>query len=96
MDKNEHNHFHGYQDQKDAFNEKLDALATPLYMDMWSSSRSISEAVSETLAESVDYAAIVKYCHENNSATMLGAVTLELIDIYLSELADELAENELI
>ena len=96
MDKDEHSHLHGYQDQKDEFNEKLDALATRLYKDMWSNSKSISGAISETLAESMDYAAIIKYCHKNNSTTLLGAVTLELIDLYLSELADELAESEII
>lgn len=95
MDKCEHNHFHGYQDQKDTFNEKLDELSTQILKDLWSSCASISEVLSESLAESNDYAAIIKYCHTNNSVTLLGAVTLELIDLHLSETADELAEDEL-
>ncbi len=95
MNKYEHNHFHSYQDQKDAFDEKLDELSIRILSDLWFDCTSISEAISESLAESKDYAAITKYCRMNNSATLLGAITLDLIDLRLSEVADELAEKEL-
>ena len=95
MDKDVYNHLHGYQDRKDAFNLKLDALASELYETMWNETGSILEALSESLSESDDYAALVKYCRANESMNLLGVVTLELIDIYLSEKADELAEDEL-
>lgn len=95
MDKDEYNHFHSYQDRIDAFDERLTALSVNLHKDMWSNSQSILDAIPEALGESIDYAAIIKYCYKNNSTTLLGAITLELIDLQLSQLSDELAEDKL-
>lgn len=95
MNKDEYNHFHGYQDKKDALDHQINNKADLIYQSLWSSTGSIMEALSESLSESADYAAIIQYCHRNNNETILGAVTLELIDVYLSNSADELAEEEL-
>ena len=95
MNKKEYNHLHAYQDQKDEFNERLDKLSTEILARLWSEGSSIQEAFTESLAESDDYIAIVKYCNINNSALMLGAITLELIGVYLTDIAEERAENEL-
>jgi len=70
-------------------------MSLEIHEDMWSSCSSIMEALSDSLAESMDYAAIVRYCRENDSTQLLGVITLEFIDIHISQLADELAENEL-
>jgi len=94
MNKNEYSHFHGYQDKKDAYDEKLDKISSSIYGELWSDLDSIAEVISASLAESDEYLAIVKYCYKNNSSTLLGAVTLELISNSLSGLADELAEDE--
>lgn len=95
MNKDEYNHFHGYQDKKDALDQQINIKADLIYQSLWRDTGSIMEALSESLAESEDYAAIIQYCHRNNNETILGAVTLELIDVYLSNSADELAEEEL-
>lgn len=96
MNKKEYSHLHGYQDQKDELNERLDKLSTEILAELWSEGSSIQEAFSESLTESDDYITIVKYCYINNSALMLGAITLELIGVYLTGLAEEQAEEELI
>lgn len=95
MNKDEYTHFHGYQDKKDALDHEIDNKADLIYRELWTSNGSILNALSDSLSESDDYAAIVRYCHRNNNETILGAVTLELIDVYLSNSADELAEDEL-
>jgi len=95
MDKDEYSHLHGYEDAKEAFNEKLDARADTLYQDMWDTQGSVLEAFTESLAQSSDYATMVMYCNQHNNPTLLGSITLELIDVYLSEKADEMAEDEL-
>jgi len=94
MNKNEYSHFHSYQDKKDAYDEKLDRISSRIYGELWGDLDSIAEAISASLAESNGYLAVVKYCYENNSSTLLGAITLELISDNLSGLADELAEGE--
>jgi len=94
MNKNEHSHFHGYQDKKDAYDEKLDEISSRIYGELWSDPDVIAEAISASLVESNDYLAIVKCCYKGNSSTLLGAVTLELISSRLSVLADEMAEDE--
>jgi len=95
MNKEEYSHLHGYQDQKDELNEHLDKLSTRILAELWAENSSVQEAFTESLAESDDYITIVKYCHINNSALMLGAITLELISVYLTGLAEERAEDEL-
>jgi hypothetical protein len=96
MNNEEYKHLHSYQDQKDELNEHLDKLSTKILAELWSDDSSIQEAFTESLVESNDYVAIVKLCNVNNSALMLGAITLELIGVYLTRLAEERAENELI
>ena len=93
MNKGEYNHYHSYQDQKDVFNERLSRLSAEILNDLWSDCSSIQEALTESLAESDDYSAIIKYCHNNNSTSLLGEITMELIGVYLTKLADELAEE---
>lgn len=95
MDKIEYNHYHSYQDMKDEFNEHLNQLSVEIFNDLWTNPSSIQEALADSLAESNDYAAIIRYCYNNNSASLLGEITLELISLYLTELADELAEEKL-
>lgn len=96
MDKDEYNYYHGYQDMKDEFNERLSQLSVEIFNDLWADPSSIQEALANSLAESSDYAAIIQYCYNNNSASLLGEVTMELISLYLAELADELAEERVI
>ena len=95
MNKKEYSHFHSYQDRRDEFNERLDELSTKILAELWSENASIQEAFTESLAESDDYMTIVRHCNTNNSALTLGAITLELIGVYLTRLAEEQAENEL-
>ena len=94
MDKDEYNHLHGYQDIKDAINTKLDARSNELYKTMWTETGSILEALRESVSESEEFADLVKYCRDKERNNLLGAITLELIDLYLSKKADELAEDE--
>lgn len=95
MNKDEYNHFHSYQDQKDAFNQKIDDKADLIYKESWDDSNAILNAIAKALSESEDYAAIVQYCRRTQRETILGAVTLELIDVHLARVADEQAEDEL-
>jgi hypothetical protein len=95
MDKSEYSHFHSFQDRKDALEEKIKARATELLEELWTSDGDILEAIKEGLAESEDYAAMVMYCHRNDSHALLGIITLELIDRYLSDASFEMAEDEL-
>lgn len=96
MNKGEYNHLHGYQDQKDAFNEELNKLSSQIVDELWSCDASITNALTESLAESTKYISIIKHCHKNDGAQVLGVITLVLIDAYLMELAEERAEEELI
>ena len=96
MNKKEYNHLHSYQDQKDELNERLDKLSTKILTELWSERSSIQEAFTESLVESDDYMDIVKHCNINNSVSMLGIITLELVGVYLTRVAEERAENELI
>lgn len=95
MNKDEYNHYHSYQDMKDEFNDHLSQLSIEIFNDLWADSSAIQEALADSLAESNDYAAVVRYCYNNNSASLLGEITVELISLYLTELADELAEAKL-
>jgi len=95
MNKAEHNYYHSYQDMKDEFNEHLSQLSTDIFHDLWTDPASIQEALTDSLAESSDYAAIIRYCYNNNSTSLLGEITMELISLYLTELADDLAEERL-
>ena len=95
MDKDEHNYYHSYQDVKDEFNEHLTQLSIEIFNELWADSASIQKALADSLAESSNYAAVISYCYNNNSASLLGEITMELISLYLTELADELAEAKL-
>lgn len=94
MNKDEYNYYHSYQDMKDEFNEHLSRLSIEIFNDLWADSAAIQEALADSLAESSNYATIIKYCYNNNSASLLGEITMELISLYLTELADELAEEK--
>lgn len=95
MNDDEYSYYHSYQDQKDAFYEKVDELAAHIYNDLWNDEGSILEALKESLSESEDYAGIVIYSEAAGNPGLLGTITLEIIDKYLSERADELAEDQL-
>ena len=95
MDKNEYDHFHGYQDRKDALEDRINVRSLEIFEDLWDSNAAIMEALKESLSESDDYAALVKYCRRGDAMKLLGIITHELIDIYLSEQADQLAEDEI-
>jgi len=95
MNDDEYSHYHSYQDQKDAFYAKVDELAARIYNDLWLDEGSILEAIKESLSESEYFADLVIYCEEVNNPQLLGMIALEIIDKYLSEQADELAEDQL-
>jgi len=95
MDKIEYNHFHSYQDRKDALEEKLKARASEISEQLWTETGPVLEAIKEDLVESEDYATMVMYCKRNDSHSLLGIITLELIERYLSDNAFIQAEDEL-
>lgn len=96
MNKAEYDHFHSYQDLKDMMDEKLNERANELLNDMWYEDGSILEAIKEQLGESEEFAAVLKYARQHGSHALLGAVTIELIDHYLWQRAEVLAEDELL
>jgi len=95
MNKDEYNYLHGYQDKKDELDQRINDKADLIYHELWESTDSIIEALSDSLSESESYAAIVQYCQQNKCEVLLGSVTLELVGLHLSRCALEIAEDEL-
>ncbi len=95
MDKDEYNHFHGYQDAKDKHNENLRNRADSILEELWLKPNEVQNAAIESLGESDDYVTMLLYARKHKATTLLGELTLAIIEKYLCELATVEAEDSL-
>lgn len=95
MDKDEYNHFHGYQDVKDKHNENLRNRADSILDELWLNPGEVQNGVIESLCESDDYVAMLIYARKHKSTTLLGEMTLAIVEKQLYDWAMIEAEDSL-
>lgn len=95
MNKAEYNHYHGYQDAKDALNDRIQARVMEIQADYWYQPGMVAEAISEHIANNESFIALVLHLRTKNDFTAIGQLLIDTIDDYLADRADQEATDEI-